>query len=79
MTGPLRWAQQSCQSFLEVACGNALQIQPGQKLLDRFGLAQVRWQNRRGEADFLSIGAPISYAWYFDRNRTNPGHHLPFR
>ena len=49
-------SQQGCQRFTEVARRDALEIEPGQQLLDRLGAPQVGRQDRGGEADAPASG-----------------------
>ena len=67
------------QGFLKIALGNAFQIKPGQQLLDRFGLAQIRRQDRRSELHFLSPLIPISYTRNLHGDGTDPGHNFALR
>ena len=45
------WPHKRSQCLAEVTCRDPLQIQPGQKLFDGFGLAQIGRHQRRAEPD----------------------------
>ena len=57
-------AQQRRQRLLELAGGDALQVEPGQELLDVLGPPQERRQHLRGEADPLAAFAVTAVAHF---------------
>ena len=67
-------AEQRGQGFLEIAGGNAFEVEPRQQFLDGFGLAQIRRQERRGKPHFLSLLPSIPHARHFDCDRADAGH-----
>jgi hypothetical protein len=66
--------EQRRQGLGELARRHALEVQPGQQLLDVPGPAQVGRQDRRGEADRLRIRrAAVAQLGPADLERADPG------
>jgi len=74
-------SQKRRQRLTEVAGRDTLQVKPGQKFLDRLGLAQIGRDQRRSEPDLASvrIGPAITDARNLNGDRPDPGHHLTLR
>src|SRR5262245_56359994 len=70
-------AEQRDQRFLEVAGGDALEVEDRDKHLEAFRPARVGWQYRRREADALGAFAnAIAHARAAHRHRADAGHDL---
>ena len=69
--------QERRQGFPEVAGGNALQIQPWQKVFQALGAAQIARQDRRREAD--GAVPPVPHTGLAHAHRADPGLDEAFR
>ena len=66
--------QQDRECVLELTRGDALQVKPGQQLLDVPGAAQVGRQHRRGEADAGGVaGTPVAHPRPLHLNAADAG------
>ena len=67
--------QKSGQGLAEVARRDALQVEPGQELLDRLGTPEVGRQDRRGETDLagLSRTPAVAHPGAAHRDRPDAG------
>ena len=70
--------QERRQGFPEVAGGNALQIQPWQKVFQALGAAQIARQDRRREADGAVL-FPVPHTGLAHAHRADPGLDEAFR
>lgn len=66
-------ADEGLQSFGEIARRDALEVEPGDQLLDRFGLAQIRGQDGGGESLLLRLRSPIMHARHLHVHRADAG------
>ena len=73
----VRWPEERRQGFPEVAGGNALQIQPWQKVFQALGAAQIARQDRRREAD--GAVPPVPHTGLAHAHRADPGLDEAFR
>ncbi len=72
--------QQSRERLREIARRDALEVEPGQQLLERPGAPEIGRQDRRGEADGAAgHGLAIANPRPAHRDRADPGLHLPLR
>src|SRR4051794_22250141 len=70
--------EQRCQRLRELAGGHALQVEPGQQLLEVLRPAQVGRQDRRGEPDWLTaFRSTVTHLGPADLDRANAGLDLP--
>ena len=71
----MRQDQQGFQSIAEVACTDALEIEPGDQLVDAPGASQVRRQNTAGESHTpaVFIDAFVIDAGLLNLDGPNPG------
>src|SRR5262249_11681394 len=73
-------AEQRDQRLVEVASGDALEVEDRDQHLEALRPACVGRQNRRREADALrAFVSAITYTWTAHRHRTNAGHDLALR
>jgi hypothetical protein len=74
-------SQQDGERLLELTRGDALQVQPGQQLLDVPGAPQVGWQHRGGETDALAliVRAAVANPRPLDLDRADPGRQRSLR
>ena len=69
-------AKQRGKGFVKIPGRNALEIQPGQKLLHRFRLAQPGRRDGGGEPGLLRSRGAVAHPGSLHRHRANPRHQL---